>query len=160
VESLKGFDLISKDLFRPAWDKYFLRLADLVSTRSNCMKRAVGAVVVQDFRIISTGYNGTPVGALNCNEGGCDRCNAGTASGVGLDECLCIHAEENAIIEAGRQKTSGGTIYITTFPCLICAKTLVQSGLRRIVYNREYSMPSSLQFLKSIPHIEIVQITP
>ena len=66
------------------------------------MKRAVGAVIVNDSRVVATGYNGTPAGCLNCNEGGCTRCNSNTASGIGLDECICIHAEENAVIESGR----------------------------------------------------------
>eukprot|EP00350_Pseudokeronopsis_sp_OXSARD2_P011525 CAMPEP_0170541818 /NCGR_PEP_ID=MMETSP0211-20121228/1444_1 /TAXON_ID=311385 /ORGANISM="Pseudokeronopsis sp., Strain OXSARD2" /LENGTH=164 /DNA_ID=CAMNT_0010844683 /DNA_START=399 /DNA_END=893 /DNA_ORIENTATION=+ len=123
--SLKDCDLVSSDLLRPVWDKYFLRLAEVVQTRSNCMKRAVGAVIVQDLRIVSTGYNGTPMYTQNCNEGGCPRCNAGISSGKGLDECLCIHAEENAVIEGGRAKTKGGTLYVTCFPCLICAKTMV-----------------------------------
>lgn len=89
------------------------------------MKRAVGAVIVNDHRIMSTGYNGTPFNHTNCNEGGCERCNSNARSGVGLDHCICIHAEENAVIEAGRAKSKGGTCYVTTFPCLGCAKTLV-----------------------------------
>ena len=89
------------------------------------MKRAVGAVIVNDHRIVSTGYNGTPFNSKNCNEGGCERCNSNVRSGVGLDQCLCIHAEENSVIEAGRAKSNGGTCYVTTFPCLNCAKTLV-----------------------------------
>lgn len=110
------------------------------------MKRAVGAVIVNDFRIISTGYNGTPFGCTNCNEGGCERCNSNTASGLRLDECLCIHAEENAVIEAGRTRANGGTIYCTLSPCLSCSKSLVQAGIKRIVYNRKYSMPIAEEF--------------
>jgi len=102
-----------------------MRIAHVASTRTNCMKRAVGAVIVVDKRIVATGYNGTPFATKNCNEGGCDRCNSNVVSGVGLDECICIHAEENAIIEGGRSKTNGGTCYVTTFPCLMCAKNLV-----------------------------------
>ena len=90
------------------------------------MKRAVGCVIVNtDLRVVATGYNGTPAGATNCNEGGCQRCNSNTVSGVGLDECICIHAEENAVIEGGRSKTKGGTAYVTTFPCLNCTKSLI-----------------------------------
>jgi dCMP deaminase len=107
------------------------------------MKRAVGAVIVNDLRIISTGYNGTPFGCVNCKDGGCDRCNSNAPSGVNLDSCLCIHAEENAVIEAGRAKSNGGTIYVTLFPCLTCAKSVIQAGIKRIVYNREYSIPAS-----------------
>jgi dCMP deaminase len=89
------------------------------------MKRMVGAVIVNDFRIAATGYNGTPFLTTNCNQGGCKRCNSNTPQGVGLDECICIHAEENAVIEAGRAKAKGGTLYVTLFPCLMCAKTCV-----------------------------------
>ena len=127
-------------MVRPKWDTYFLRLAEVVATRSNCMKRAVGAVIVNDYRIVSTGYNGTPFGCTNCKEGGCKRCNDNEASGVNLDSCLCIHAEENAVIEAGRAKANGGTIYVTLSPCLTCAKSVVQAGIKRIVYNRKYTM--------------------
>jgi dCMP deaminase len=114
------------------------------------MKRAVGAVIVNDLRIVSTGYNGTPFGFLNCSEGGCQRCNSNTPSGVALDECLCIHAEENAVIEAGRAKANGGTIYVTLSPCLTCSKTVVQAGIKRIVYNRKYAMPSADAFLEKL----------
>jgi len=79
------------------------------------MKRAVGAVIVNDLRIVSTGYNGTPFGSLNCNEGGCERCNANVPSGQALDACLCIHAEENAVIEAGRAKAKDGTLFFAQY---------------------------------------------
>jgi dCMP deaminase len=78
---------------RPSWDSYFMSLADLAARRSNCMKRRVGCVLVRGARVISTGYNGTPRGATNCNEGGCPRCNAGEGSGHSLSNCLCLHAE-------------------------------------------------------------------
>ena len=79
--NLSSFKMTDSELVRPKWDTYFLRLAEVVATRSNCMKRAVGAVIVNDFRIVSTGYNGTPFGCTNCNEGGCDRCNQMAGSG-------------------------------------------------------------------------------
>lgn len=92
-----------------------MRLSLLASLRSNCMKRRVGAVLVREKRVVSTGYNGTPRGVDNCNEGGCERCNlAGGGEeeeggmGKGLDECVCLHAEENALLEAGRERVSGG----------------------------------------------------
>ena len=107
---------------RPAWDTYFMLLATLASLRSNCMKRRVGAVLVRERRVVSTGYNGTPRGVVNCGEGGCSRCNAdgdglggggggmGRAMGEGLEECVCLHAEENALLEAGRERVSGGGV--------------------------------------------------
>jgi dCMP deaminase len=134
-----------------------MQIAHVTSTRTNCMKRAVGAVIVNDFRVVSTGYNGTPAGTINCNQGGCQRCNANTVSGVGLDECICIHAEENAVIEGGRAKIKGGTCYVTTFPCLGCTKSLVQAGVVRIVYDRPYPMPIVFKFIEQIKTVELVQ---
>lgn len=111
---------------RPPWDTYFMRLAFLAARRSNCMKRRVGAIVVRDNRVVSTGYNGTPRGLLNCSHGGCPRCNSNAATGSGLDECLCLHAEENAIMEAGAERCRGCTVYSTSFPCLQCTKRIIQ----------------------------------
>mmetsp|Transcript_14944 Transcript_14944/g.20263 ORF Transcript_14944/g.20263 Transcript_14944/m.20263 type:complete len:181 (+) Transcript_14944:364-906(+) len=124
-----SYNFADDGIVRPKWDKYFMQLAHLVSKRTNCMKRAVGCVIVKENRIVATGYNGTPFGMDNCNEGGCPRCNSLTPSGSGLDTCFCIHAEENAVIEGGRSKTQGGTAYVTTYPCLMCAKKLVQAGI-------------------------------
>ena len=103
--ALTSYNFGDFSIVRPNWDKYFMQLAHLVSKRTNCMKRAVGCVLVKDFRIVATGYNGTPFGMENCNQGGCARCNSMTASGAGLDQCYCMHAEENAVIEGGRSKT-------------------------------------------------------
>lgn len=120
------------------------------------MKRAVGAVIVKDNRIVATGYNGTPFNHKNCNEGGCPRCNSNQPANVGLDECFCIHAEENAVILGGRAKTNGGTCYATTFPCLMCAKNLVQAGIKRIVFDRVYPSQIVYQFIENCEGVEIV----
>ena len=149
------YDFGNNELLRPKWDTYFMKIAHITASRTNCMKRAVGAVIVKDNRVVACGYNGTPFKHKNCNEGGCDRCNSNEVSGKGLDECLCIHAEENAVIEAGRAKTMGGTIYITTFPCLMCAKTLVQAGIERIVYDRPYPMPIVFKFIEGCQGITL-----
>ncbi len=127
---------------RPSWDEYFMDIAKVVSLRGNCIKRKIAAVIVRDRRIISTGYNGTPRGVRNCNEGGCPRCNRFGASGESLDECLCSHAEENAIVQAAYHGVSikGGMIYTTYSPCLICTKMIINSGLSEVVYSREYSI--------------------
>lgn len=109
-------DLASNHRVRPEWDDYFMTLAELASLRSNCMKRRVGAVLISERKtVMSTGYNGTPRGMVNCSEGGCTRCNGGTASGVDMQECLCLHAEENALLEAGRGRAIGGTLYCNTW---------------------------------------------
>lgn len=130
---------------RPSWDEYFMRIAQVASTRSNCIKRKVGAVVVKDRRIVSTGYNGTPRGTKNCNEGGCPRCSSLAVSGTRLDECLCSHAEENAITQAAYHGTSvkDGCLYSTFSPCLMCAKMIINSGITEVVFNVGYPLNDS-----------------
>jgi dCMP deaminase len=125
---------------RPSWDDYFMGIAREVSTRANCMKRKVAAIIVKDKRIISTGYNGTPRGTRNCNEGGCPRCNSFAKSGSRLDECYCAHGEENAIVQAAYHGISvkGGTMYTTFVPCLYCTRMIINAGIMEVVYNAEY----------------------
>lgn len=123
---------------RPDWDSYFMQLAALAAQRSNCMKRRVGAVLVRAWRVMATGYNGTPRGVKNCSEGGCRRCNSGDAT---LESCLCLHAEENALLEAGRERVGdNATLYCNTCPCLTCSVKIVQLGIGEVVYARGYSM--------------------
>jgi dCMP deaminase len=127
---------------RPDWDEYFMNIAKVVAMRSNCMKRKVAAIIVKDRRVVSTGYNGTPRGARNCNEGGCPRCNSMAESGTALSECLCCHGEENAITQAAYHGTSlkGSTLYTTFAPCLLCTKMIINSGIVEVVYNQEYPL--------------------
>lgn len=131
-----------RELPRPGWDQYFMDIARAAASRSNCLKRKVAAIIVRDRRIISTGYNGTPRGTRNCNEGGCPRCNSLAASGTKLDECLCSHGEENAIVQAAYHGVGlmGATIYSTFAPCLMCAKMIINSGIVEVVYNRDYPL--------------------
>ncbi len=133
---------LAANLGRPSWDKYFMDIAKVVSLRGNCIKRKIAAVIVKDKRIISTGYNGTPRGITNCNEGGCPRCNHFGASGDKLDECLCSHAEENSIVQAAYHGVSikGATIYTTYSPCLICTKMIINSGIAEVVYDKAYAI--------------------
>ena len=110
---------------RPDWDSYFMKMAELVSTRSTCMRRQVGAVIVQDKHIVATGYNGAPRGIMHCDERGeCLRQKLGVPSGERHELCMALHAEQNAIIQAATsgQTIEGATIYITHQPCIICAK--------------------------------------
>ncbi len=127
---------------RPSWDQYFMDIAKQVAARSNCMKRQVAAVIVADRRIISTGYNGTPRGVRNCNEGGCPRCNGFSESGRNLEECLCSHGEENAIVQASYHGIAirEATLYSTYSPCLMCSKMIINAGIRRVVYNEAYPL--------------------
>ncbi|KZS93018.1 hypothetical protein SISNIDRAFT_96858 [Sistotremastrum niveocremeum HHB9708] len=138
---LEELNLLDPERTRPSWDSYFMRLASLAARRSNCMKRRVGAVLVRDKRIISTGYNGTPRGLANCNEGGCRRCNGGAASGTALEECVCLHAEENALLEAGRERVGvNAVLYCDTCPCLRCSVKIAQVGIKEVVYSFDYKM--------------------
>lgn len=127
---------------RPDWDEYFMGIAKVAALRSNCMKRKVAAVIVRDQRVISTGYNGTPRGIANCNEGGCPRCNHLGPSGADLEACLCSHAEENAIVQAAYHGVSvaGATLYTTFSPCLSCTKMIINSGIREVVFNKTYTI--------------------
>lgn len=127
---------------RPGWDKYFMDIALVAASRSNCSRRHVAAVLVRDRRIISTGYNGTPRGVRNCSDGGCPRCNSNTPSGHGLGDCLCSHAEENSIVQAAYHGISvkGSTLYTTFSPCLTCAKMIINAGIVEVVYHKHYSI--------------------
>lgn len=133
---------------RPTWDTYFMKLANLAASRANCMKRRVGCVVVRDCRVIATGYNGTPRSMTNCNQGGCPRCNEGEDNS--LSACLCLHAEENALLEAGRDRVGPNAIlYCDTCPCLTCSVKIVQTGIKEVVYSHSYRMDEqSLRILK------------
>ncbi len=127
---------------RPSWDQYFMDIAHVVATRSNCRRRHVAAVLVRDNRIISTGYNGTPRGVKNCDDGGCPRCNSDAPSGQNLRECLCCHAEENSIVQAAYHgiMVKGATLYTTYSPCLLCAKMIINAGIVEVVYHQHYSI--------------------
>ncbi|EDK40888.2 hypothetical protein PGUG_04986 [Meyerozyma guilliermondii ATCC 6260] len=163
---LSELKLLDKSRLRPSWDSYFMRLADLAALRSNCMKRRVGCVVVRGNRVIATGYNGTPRNLPNCNEGGCPRCNMGHGSGAELSTCLCLHAEENALLEAGRDRISRshpderGVLYCNTCPCLTCSIKIVQSGIKEVVYAQSYSMDESSHRVMSQANIILRQFSP
>jgi dCMP deaminase len=139
--ALNSLNLTDPDRIRPTWDHYFMTLASLAARRSNCMRRQVGCVLVREKRVMSTGYNGTPRNVRNCNEGGCPRCNGGGGGGASLSTCLCIHAEENALLEAGRERVGGGAVlYCNTCPCLTCSIKIVQVGITEVVFNKSYYM--------------------
>lgn len=163
---LSELNLLNQERLRPTWDSYFMRLADLAALRSNCMKRRVGCVVVRGNRVIATGYNGTPRHLTNCNEGGCPRCNDGQGSGAALSTCLCLHAEENALLEAGRDRITGGqndeksVLYCNTCPCLTCSIKIVQSGIKEVVYAQSYSMDLYSHKVMSEAHILLRQYSP
>jgi len=135
---------------RPDLDSYFMKMAELVSTRSTCLRRQVGAVIVQDKHIVATGYNGAPRGIMHCDERGeCLRQKLGVPSGERHELCMALHAEQNAIIQAATsgQTIEGATIYITHQPCIICAKMIINAGIRRIVVKEGYPDQLSVDML-------------
>jgi len=135
---------------RPDWDEYFMRMARLAASRSTCLRRQVGAVIVKDRMVLSTGYNDTPRGLPNCGDGGCARCASDAPSGTGHDTCLCLHAEQNSIIQAAYHGVgiNEAGIYVTHQPCLICAKMILNAGLRRVVFAGDYPDPLARQVLE------------
>ena len=134
---------------RPSWDEYFMTLANEVATRTTCMRRAVGAVIVKDRRILATGYNGVPTGMRHCAETGCLRQQLGVPSGQRHEICRGLHAEQNAIIQAAKLGVSiqDATLYCTHQPCVICAKMIVNSGISRVVYREGYPDEFARQML-------------
>ena len=135
---------------RPSWDEYFLEVAKLVSKRATCLRRSVGAVVVKDKRILSTGYNGAPSGIKHCIEVGCMRQKLKVPSGERHELCRALHAEQNALIQASLYGISvkGSTIYATCQPCVICAKMLINAGIKEIVVAEGYPDKMAMDFLK------------
>ena len=137
---------------RPSWDSHFMEMAELVAKRSTCLRRSVGAVVVQDRRIVATGYNGAPKGLAHCGEleGGCLRQKLGIPSGERHEMCRALHAEQNAIIQAATsgQSVEGATIYITHQPCVICAKMIINAGIEMIIVKEGYPDQLSVVLLE------------
>lgn len=125
---------------RPSWDEYFMDITRRVATRSTCLRRAVGAILVHDKRIIASGYNGGPSGLAHCLGIGCLREKLGIPSGQQHELCRGIHAEQNAIIQAARYGVSieGSVLYCTTQPCTQCTKMLINAGITEIVYAEGY----------------------
>ena len=134
---------------RPNWDNYFMEMAEVAEKRSTCTRRSVGAVITKDNRIMATGYNGVPTGIKHCAERGCLREQLNVPSGQRHELCRGLHAEQNAIIQAAHlgQSIAGGTLYCTTQPCVICAKMIINAGIRRIVIKQGYPDELSLEML-------------
>lgn len=147
---------------RPDWDEYFMGFARHASTRSTCMRegRQFGAVLVRDRRVITTGYNGAPRGIDHCeDEGRCLRDELNIPSGTRLDECMAVHAEQNAIIQAAYHgiSTKGTTMYATGRPCSICAKAIINAGIVRVVFEDEYPNDLGRQLLE-VAGVELVRL--
>lgn len=143
---------------RPPWDDYFMEIARVVAKRSTCLRRRVGAIVVLEKRILTTGYNGAPTGLAHCYEVGCLREKMKVPSGERHELCRGLHAEQNAIIQAAVWGISikGATLYVTCQPCALCAKMLINAGIKKIVYEGEYPDELAMELL-SEAGIEVVK---
>ncbi len=145
------------DFVRPSWDEYFMEIVELIKERSTCLRRQVGALIVNDKRILATGYNGAPTGCSHCEEVGCLREKLQIPSGQRHELCRALHAEQNAIVQAALYGISvqGGTLYVTHQPCVMCAKMAINAGIKRIVYKGEYPDELSRELLEEAG-IEVV----
>ncbi len=137
---------------RPDWDTYFMDMAKLAARRSSCLRRAVGAVLVKDRRVLSTGYNGVPSGVTHSEVAGCLREKLDVPSGERHELCRGLHAEQNAIIQAAFHGVSirGSVLYCTNLPCIICAKMLINAGVERVVYAEGYADALTEEMLSEV----------
>ena len=134
---------------RPSWDRYFMDITRLVSTRSTCLRRQVGALLVKEHNILATGYNGVPSGITHCDATGCLRERLEVPSGERHELCRGLHAEQNAIIQAARHgiNINGATLYCTTMPCIICTKMIINAGVSRVIYAEGYADDLALEMM-------------
>ncbi len=136
---------------RPSWEIYFMGITKLVAKRATCLRREVGAIIVKDRHIVATGYNGPPKGVPHCDEiGGCLREKMNIPSGERHEICRAVHAEQNAIIQAAKTgiNIEGSDMYITTQPCFICAKMMINAGIKRIFIDQGYPDALATEILK------------
>lgn len=132
---------------RIPWDEYWMNIVSDVALRSTCLRRQIGALVVKNNVIVSTGYNGAPRGFTHCLESGCRRDKLNIPSGERHEECVGVHAEQNALLQAGRD-ANGATLYVNAFPCKICAKLIINAGVKRVMMTGEYSDTEGLEYLR------------
>ncbi len=146
---------------RKSWDEYFLEIAELVSSRSTCLRRKVGAVLVKENHILSTGYNGAPRGMEHCLDRGCIRKQNGIPSGERHEFCRGIHAEQNALIQAAVHGVSikGSTLYCTNFPCSLCSKLIINARVKKIIFIEGYPDELAREIIAE-SSLEIEQIKP
>jgi dCMP deaminase len=145
---------------RPSWDQYFMMITHQVADRSTCARAKVGAVIVRDKNILATGYNGSPAGLPHCTEVGCLVYESRTPSGEIEENCFrTIHAEINAIAQAAKNGASirDGDIYITHTPCIHCFKVLINTGIRRILFEKPYKI-ATLEDLRRYSKVELIQV--
>ncbi len=148
--AILGRKHMADKIARPTVDEYFMKMADLVSERSTCLRRKVGAVLVRDKRVLATGYNGAPKGLKHCDETGCLREQMKVPSGERHELCRGVHAEQNAIIQAAVFGVSveGSVMYISNHPCSVCAKMMLNAGISEVVFEGDYEDELAIQLLK------------
>ena len=163
---------MAEERSRPNMDEYLMGIAIAVRNRANCVGNRVGAVVAKDARIVSTGYYGTPRNMPNCLDGGCLRCanRESHPAGTGYDLCICVHAEQNALLGAARFgiAVEGGTLYTTMQPCFSCMKEMLQAGIHRVFYLHEWKHPDAAyraeyerlqsRFLQGVRRLEMADL--
>lgn len=134
---------------RPDLNDYFMNVAEIVKTRSTCLRRQVGAVLVKDKQIISTGYNGAPANVEHCINKGCIRQAMNIPSGERHELCISVHSEQNAILQAAKhgQSTNNCILYVTHSPCILCAKAIINAGIKEVYYKEEYNDVTSKYML-------------
>ncbi len=146
---------------RPSWDEYFMTITRQVAERSTCLRAKVGAVIVRDRNILATGYNGSPAGQPHCLDAGCLVYKSTTPAGEIEENCFrTIHAEINAIAQAAKNGAAigGADIYVTHTPCIHCFKTLLNTGITRICYDKEYKLDTLGELRRLAPGVELVQV--
>ena len=146
------------EMKRPSWEEYFMDITHMVKSRSTCLRRHIGAVIVKDKNILATGYNGSPSGTQHCLDIGCLREKMNVPSGERHELCRALHAEQNAIIQAAKHGISieGADLYCTNLPCLICSKMIINAGLRKVYYEGDYPDPLSKEMLEEAK-VELIQ---
>ena len=144
---------MKQHLSRPSWHEYFMEITRLVGKRSTCIRRQVGAIIVMENRILTTGYNGAPRGLEHCGEVGCIREEMKVPSGQRHELCRGLHAEQNAIIQAAWHgvKIQGGTLYCTHQPCVICVKMMLNAGITNLIYEGGYPDELAAELIKTSP---------
>ncbi|NDY70518.1 cytidine deaminase [Desulfobacter hydrogenophilus] len=144
---------------RPSWNEYFMAITDLVASRATCLRRKVGAVLVKDKRILCSGYNGAPSQIPHCIQTGCLREQLKVPSGEKHELCRGVHAEQNVIIQAAYHgiAVAGATLYCTTQPCSICAKMIINAGIKKVYFKEGYDDPLSLEMFAQAG-VELIQL--
>ncbi|MCG8551298.1 MAG: cytidine/deoxycytidylate deaminase family protein [Desulfobacterales bacterium] len=144
---------------RPSWDEYFMAITDLVASRATCLRRRVGAVLVKDKRILCSGYNGAPSQIPHCRQTGCLREQLKVPSGEKHELCRGVHAEQNVIIQAAYHgiPVAGASLYCTTQPCSICAKMIINAGIKKVYFKAGYDDPLSLEMFAQA-HVELIRL--